>query len=242
MKGILLAAGRGTRLKPITHILNKTILPVFRQPMFYYALKTLLDSGIEDIIIVVDPRFGLQIKTLVKHYPSKIKARIRYCVQQKPLGIVDAIRATARLVGKSNIIVCPGDNIFSDKYEKSAATFKSGAIAFLRKVKDPERFGTPHFTKRGIVDIILEKPEKPQTKFAVTAPYIFDNQVFELIKQLKPSKRGELEITDLMNLYLDGNNLKLEERKSPFYDSGTFESLLATTIFVSKNPQKFFPN
>lgn len=240
MKGILLAAGMGTRLRPLIYVLNKTAIPVYNQPMFFYGLKTILDAGIKEIIIVINNKFGNEIKTLVKHYPNKINAKIRYVIQSKPLGMVDAIKAAKKFTEGHNIFVCTGDNILSDNYKKEVRSFKSGAIAFLRKVKDPQRFGCPLYDKNKKIIKIVEKPKNPQTNYAITAPYIFDKKVFELIKQLKPSQRGELEITDLMNLYLDKSELALKTRKDDVRDAGTFDSLLEVSLYVSKNLNKFF--
>lgn len=241
MKGILLAAGSGGRLQPLTCVVNKVALPVYNQPMFYYALKTILDSGIDEMVVVVDPKFGDQIKTLAGLYPGKISAKIRFCVQRKPGGLVDAVRSAQALVGSSDIFVCAGDNVIDGDFSDAIKTFNSGAVAFLKKVSDPERFGTPRYSDKGKLLEILEKPPRPQTKYAVTAPYIFDKGVFELIKTLRPSKRGELEITDLLNLYLREEKLKLLELKGAYFDTGTFQSLLAASTYVHKNKEKFFP-
>ncbi len=241
MKGILLAGGLGTRLQPLTHVMNKVVLPVYNQPMFYYALKTILDSGLDEIVVVVDAKFGNQIKTLINSYSNNNSARVRFCVQRRPGGLVDAIRFTRSLIGDSDVFVCAGDNIFDGNFSEAVSSFKSGAVAFLKKVSDPERFGTPHYSDKHVLLEIIEKPKHPQTKYAVIAPYIFDKRVFELIETLKPSKRGELEITDLLNLYLKEGGLKLREWKHAYFDSGTFQSLLDASIYVRQNKERFFP-
>lgn len=241
MKGILLTAGSGTRLRPLTFVVNKTVLPVYNQPMFFYGLKTLVDSGIREIIIVSNPSTKNQLEVLLNFFPLKNKVKVRFVVQKRPLGMVDAIISTKKLVGKSDVVVYSGDNIVTNDYKRYISRFKGGALAFLTKVIDPSRSGCPLYSKDGKLIKIVEKPKHPQTKWIVIGPYIFDNNIFQLSKLLKPSKRGELEITDLLNLYLKSNHLKLYKNKGKWFDAGTFKSLLTASQYISKNLTKFFP-
>lgn len=241
MKGILLAAGFGTRLKPITEIINKIALPIYNQPVFFYGLKTLIDSDIKEVIIVSNPATKEQLQTLLKLFPLKDKINIKFAVQKKPLGMVDAIISAKEMIGKSKIIVYPADNVVTSNYKKAVEKFKSGAFGFLTKVADPSRFGCPVYSKDGNLIRIVEKPARPQTNWVVTAPYLFDNQIFNLVKSIKLSKRGELEITSLLNLYLSANQLKLHKNKGRWFDIGTFDSLLLANNYISKHKEKFFP-
>ena len=225
MKGIVLTGGLGTRLYPVTKMVNKHVLPVFDRPMFFWPLKTLVDSGIKEIVIVSGPPFGDQIKTLISEFKTKKKVKLVYVNQPKPLGMPDAINKCRSFVAKDSIIVSAGDNIYGSTFENEKKSFTEGAMAFLRKVPDPERFGVPYYDFNGKLIRIEEKPKKPQTNWAVTGPHIFDNQVFKYIERLKPSARSELEISDLNNIYLQQNKLKLIKRSDYWQDMGTFDSL-----------------
>lgn len=240
MKGILLAGGAGTRLRPLTYIINKVALPVYNQPMFFFGLKTLIDSGIKEIIIVTGKKTKNQLKTLLNYFPLKSKVSVKFAIQKKPLGMVDAIISAKKLIGNTSMVVYPADNIYSRNFKVEVSRFNGGCTAFLTKVPDPQRSGCPLYSKSGELVAIVEKPKHPQTNWIVVGPYIFDNQVFKLAKLLKPSRRGELEITDLLNLYLKSKKLKLYKNKGKWFDTGTFESLITAGVFVSKNPKKFF--
>jgi glucose-1-phosphate thymidylyltransferase len=155
--------------------------------------------------------------------------------------MVDGLISAKKMIGKSNIIVYPGDNVSSVNYAKAVKQFKNGATAFLTKVKNPSKYGCPIYSDDGKLVQIREKPEKPQSNWVVTAPYLFDNKVFEFAKRLKPSKRGELEITDLLNLYLNEGSLKLNKNSGEWFDCGSFEDLLLAGEYVRRNQKKFFP-
>lgn len=232
MKGILLAGGRGTRLYPITKVINKHLLPVYDKPMIYFGLKTLVDSGIREVAVVQGPPFGDQVKIVVEEL--KFKIRVVYVYQPKSMGMPDAILRCQRFTDGESIIVVAGDNLFGKDFKKEVSEFKNGAVGFLRQVRDPGRFGAPVYNKKGELVAIKEKPKNPQTNWVVTGPHIFDNQVFDLIKTLRPSARGELEISELNNLYLKQGQLKLVKRRGFWTDVGTPNSLLKASNFIYK--------
>ena len=202
MKGILLAGGLGTRLYPVTRVINKHLLPVYNQPMIFWGLKTLIESGIKEIIIVTGPPFENQVKKVVANFNDK-KVKLSWVRQPKPMGMPEAIQRCRKLVGNDEIMVVAGDNIFGRDYKKEVDNFKSGSVSFLHKVNDPERFGVPVYDKNNKIIKIEEKPKRPKTSWVVTGPHLFDNKVFGLIEKLTLSKRGELEISELNNLYLE---------------------------------------
>lgn len=234
MKGVLLAGGLGTRLYPLTRVVNKHTLPVYSRPMFYYPLQTLIDSGIKEIAIVSGPPFGEQIKKLVSYasLPSTIK--VDYVNQPKPLGMADGILRCHRYLGNSNLFVIAGDNFYAKNFWFDVECFKDGALSFLRKVKDPQRYGVPFYDSNRRLIKIKEKPKFPKTNWIVSGPHFFDKNVFSLIKKLSFSNRGELEITDLNNLYLKDGKLRLIKRTDFWADMGTFDSLLEVANFVKK--------
>lgn len=236
MIGILLAAGAGTRLRPITKVCNKLILPVFNQPMIFYPLTTLLNSGIKEIAVVVSTHKE-QIQEIIEEFPQYARLKISFVVQHKLLGMADAIRCTKSKVGGESIFVIAGDNLYQDDFKEEVRSFKNGALSFLRKVKDPHRFGVPVYKGKELVKII-EKPENPKTNWVVTGPHLFDSNVFSYIKALKPSSRGELEITDLNGQYIEKGLLKLKKRQDYWTDAGTFDSLLDASIKISKSTIK----
>lgn len=239
MKGVILSGGVGTRLYPITYIVNKSVLPVYNKPMIYYPFRTLIQSGITDIAVIIENKFGSQVVEMVKKLNLPNKLKVSFIVQKKPLGMSDAI-AKCRLFAQNDaVLVIPSDNVFERPYSSEVKTFKKGALCFAREVPDPERFGVPKYSRNGDIAKIIEKPKNPKTNLAVTAPYFFDNSVFGLIKRLIPSKRGELEITDLLNLYIKKGKLTLRKREEFWMDVGTFDSLITASKFVLENRQQF---
>lgn len=232
MKGILLTGGLGNRLKPVTKIINKHALPVYNKPMFYWPLQTLISSGIGEIAVVSGPPLGKQIKTLLKYFQSE-GVYIKFFEQKKPLGIPNAIYTCRNFIRNNKVIVIAGDNIYMDSYEDKIKTFKFGALSFLRKVNDPERYAVPIYKKNLLVDI-REKPKKTSTNWVVTGPHIFDEKVADLIKRLELSPRGEYEIADLNKLYLQNNKLELVRRKGKWFDVGTFNSLTEAASYLKK--------
>jgi len=233
MTGILLGGGFGTRLAPITKIVNKHILPVFDRPMIYYPLQTLIDSGVTKIIVICGKPFDKQIKTIIEHFPNKDQIEYSFVTQPDPLGMADAIKRCKQIVRNDNIIVIAGDNIYGKDFKEEVDHFKEGAMSFLRKVSDPQRFGVPVFEDGKLINI-EEKPSNPQTNWVVTGPHFFDSNVFKHIKRLKPSARGELEITDLNNLYLKQGLFSLKKRRDYWTDTGTFEALFLASLKIRR--------
>lgn len=231
MKGIVLAGGLGTRLYPITKIMNKHILPVGDKPMFYHPLLTLVASGIKEIAVVSGPPFGDQVKRLIKYLPSWRGGRIIYVEQKTAAGMPDAISKCKKFADGDSLIVIAGDNIYGGNFKSEIKSFKTGALSFLREVNDPERFAVPVYDRRGKLKGMIEKPRYPESNWIISGPHLFDRDVFDLITKLKPSARGELEIADLNMLYLNKGLLKLKKRSDYWLDLGTFESLAQGTRF-----------
>lgn len=234
MKGIVLTAGIGTRLYPITQFINKNLLPVGNKPMFLHPLQTLIDSGITEIAVVIGPPHGKQIKQILKDISLPKTVKIVCINQPEPKGMSDAIGRCRKFVNNHNVMVVGGDNIFGDNFIKEVATFMDGAISFLRNVPDPQRFGVPVYDDKNKLIKIEEKPKYPKTNWIVSGPIILDNKAFDFIDKLKPSPRGELEITDLYSFYIKDNKLRLIKRKDFWIDAGTFESLAEANHYLFK--------
>lgn len=227
MKGVILAGGLGTRLRPLTLITNKHLLPIYNKPMILYPLETLKRSGITDIMIVSGREYAGHFMNFLgsgQQYGVKCSFAIQ---DTNNGGIADALRQAEDFSQGQSIAVILGDNIFEQDFRKDVASFKGGAKVFFKKMEDPTRFGVPVFDKSGKrIVTIEEKPKKPKSKFAQTGFYIYDPTVFSFIKTLKPSSRGELEITDVNNMYLKKNRLTWGIVDGLWSDAGTFESLL----------------
>jgi glucose-1-phosphate thymidylyltransferase len=234
MKGIILAGGSGTRLHPLTKVTSKQLLPVYNQPMIYFPLQTLLKAGIKDILIIVAPDHSGDFVNFLGS-GRQFGARFAYEVQDKPEGLAQAFVIGADFIGKDDCAMILGDNIFTHDFADSVKSFKSGAKVFVKQVTDPERFGVVEFDSKGKVISIEEKPLKPKSNFAQTGFYIYDNSVVQYAKNLKPSKRGELEIVDLAKIYLNNGNLKAEVLQGDWIDAGTFESLYKASTIVREN-------
>lgn len=232
-KGIILAGGRGVRLQPLTKVISKALLTVYNKPLIMYPLQTLIKAGVKDILIVVPQDKVKDFKNLLND-GKEMGARISYKVQKEPKGMADAVLQGEKFVGKDNVVVIAADNVYEDSFEKSVKSFKSGCKVFLTKVPDPERYGVLRFNGNGKPAEIIEKPKKFVSNYAVTAMYIYDHRVFTAAKEAKPSGRGELEITDLINWYLKRGELKFERLKGKYIDAGTFESLLEANIFIAQ--------
>ena len=237
MKGVILAGGLGTRLYPLTHATNKHLLPVFDQPMVYYPIKTLVEAGITEIMIVTGgPHAGDFLRVLKNGADFGIK-HLEYTFQERPDGgISDALSLAEGFADGEPVAVILGDNTSDADIGREVKDFKNGAMIFLKKVSDPERFGVAEFSrpKNGVEKKIVgieEKPKEPKSDFAVTGLYLYDNQVFDIIKTLKPSERGQLEVTDLNNEYLKRGQLKWAELKGFWSDAGTPSSLLRTNLY-----------
>jgi len=232
MKGVVLAGGNGTRLRPLTNLINKSLLPVFDRALIEYPLDTLLHSGIKDVLIVSGREHS---GDFIEYLGSgrDFGANFTYRVQEEAIGIAHALLLAEEFVGKDLMTVVLGDNIFEDNFPKAIKTFSSGARIFLKKVSDPERFGVA-ILKGKLVSSIIEKPKKATSPFAVTGLYQYDSKVFDIIRTLKPSARGEFEITDVNNAYIQKKEMKAEFVKGFWVDAGTFHSLAEAVEWAKK--------
>ena len=237
MKGIILAGGSGTRLYPLTMVTSKQLLPIYDKPMIYYPLSVLMGAGIKDILIISTPQDTPRFNDLLKD-GSQFGINLSYKVQPSPDGLAQAFIIGEDFIGNDTASMILGDNIFYGHgftaKTKKASEIKNGATIFGYYVDDPERFGIVEFDKNGKAISIEEKPENPKSNYCVTGLYFYDSNVVEYAKNLKPSKRGELEITDLNRIYLENNNLNVELLGAGFtwLDTGTHESLVEATNFV----------
>jgi glucose-1-phosphate thymidylyltransferase len=233
MKGIILSGGSGTRLAPLTKVTSKQLLPIYDKPMIFYPLQTLLDAGIKDILIIVAPdHAGDYLKLLGSG--KEYAARFAYEIQDKPEGLAQAFIIGENFIDNDNVCMILGDNIFEDKVEETIKNFKSGAQVFAKKVPDPERFGQVKFDDQMNAVQILEKPKDKISDYCVTGLYIYDSRATEVAKSLKPSARGEMEITDMNNWYLEKGELKVDVVKGEWIDAGTFESLFKASELARK--------
>ncbi len=236
LKGIILAGGLGTRLGPLTKITNKHLLPVYDKPMIYYPLTLLVDAGIKDILIVTGGNHAGEFLRLLGDGQAFGLTHINYTYQEGEGGIAQALGLARHFAKASKMVVVLGDNIlehgiktYVDRFRKQ----KTGARVLLKKVQDPQRFGVATLEGKKII-AIEEKPKKPKTDLAVTGVYMYDETVFDIVKALKPSHRGELEITDVNNAYIRRGALEYDLMKGWWTDSGTIDSLLRANLLVAK--------
>ncbi len=235
-KGIILAGGSGTRLYPVTQVACKQLLPVYDKPMIYYPLSTLMLFGITDILIISTPSDTPKIEALIGT-GEELGLRISYKVQPKPAGIAQAFILGKEFIGNDSVALILGDNIFYGVYDflREARGFVGGALVFGYYVSDPERYGVVEFDPNGKVLSIEEKPAKPKSHYAVTGLYLYDNQVVSIAESLKPSARGELEITDVNKAYLERSQLQVVRlgRGIAWLDTGTHDSMLEAGNFIA---------
>ena len=239
MKGIVLAGGLGTRLAPLTQVTNKHLLPVYDKPMIYYPIETLIQGGITDIMIVTGGNSAGDFLKLLGNGQEFGLKDLYYTYQRGEGGIAKALSLAEHFADGKKVVVILGDNIIEDDISHAVDRFrhqKEGARIFLKEVSDPERFGVPEI-KNGKVTQIEEKPKKPKSKYAVTGIYMYDKNVFDVIKTLKPSKRGELEISDVNNIYIKQGTLEYDILPGYWTDAGTFESLFYAGQLVKEKSQ-----
>ncbi|HTF57358.1 MAG TPA: sugar phosphate nucleotidyltransferase [Planctomycetota bacterium] len=236
MKGVVLAGGLGSRLAPLTKVTNKHLLPVYRKPMVYYPLEKLAAAGIREVMLVTGGPFAGHFLRLLGNGRSLGLRDLHYTYQEGEGGIAEALGLCEQFVEGDRVCVILGDNIFSGDIRPGLESYlkqKSGAKIFLKEVPDPQRFGVPELEDGRIVGI-EEKPKKPRSKYAVTGIYMYDAAVWKVIKSLKPSGRGELEITDVNNYYVKQGTLTHETLDGFWTDAGTFESLLRANNLVAE--------
>lgn len=236
MKGVILAGGLGSRLSPLTKVTNKHLLPVYKVPMIYYPIQCLVNAGIEEILIVTGGSSAGDFLKLLGNGKEFGLKHLNYTYQEGEGGIADALSLAEHFAEGDSVCVVLGDNLIENNIIKEVEAFEnqgSGARIILKEVEDPERFGVPEIDGDKIIGI-EEKPSNPKSNYAVTGLYMFDNSVFEFINTLEPSARGELEITDVNNIYIKKGNMTWGELDGWWTDAGTFESLLAANNMVQK--------
>lgn len=224
MKGIILSGGTGSRLFPLTKVISKQLLPVYNKPMIFYPLETLVKAGVKDILIIVSKEHSDQYKELLGN-GEEFGVNLVFKIQEKPEGLAQAFLIGEEFIGKDNVCMILGDNIFEDDFSENIRNFTGGGQIFAKKVKDPERFGVVQFDDKMKAIKIEEKPKEYLSDFAITGLYIYDSRVIEAAKSSKPSYRGEFEITDVHNWFLERRELKVDIVKGEWVDAGTFESL-----------------
>lgn len=241
IKGVILAGGQGARLRPFTHIINKHLLPVYDKPLIYYPLLAMRDAGINEVMLTSNKEDLPNFRKLLGE-GAEFGMQIAYAAQEGPKGIAHALGLAEKFAKGSKIAVMLGDNIFTNhkQIKKGVADFAKdkGARFFLKEVPDPERFGIA-YVKQSKITSIVEKPKRPRSNLAVTGFYLYDPDVFEIVKILKPSQRGELEITDVNNHYVKKGLAKYEIVEGEWIDAGTFDSLVHASILMLKKNKKF---
>ena len=225
MRGIILSGGSGTRLRPLTKITSKQLLPIYNKPMIYYPLNTLIQAGIKEILIIVSPeRAGDYLNLLGSGKQFGVK--FTYEIQDKPEGLAQAFLIGENFIDDEDVAMILGDNIFEDDFSDEIKNFKGGAKVFAKHVVDPERFGVVKFDENNRAQQLVEKPQEYLSNFAVTGLYVCDHKVVSIAKNIKPSVRGELEIVDVLNDYLNRDELEVAMVNGEWLDAGTFDSLL----------------
>lgn len=236
MKGVILSGGLGTRLHPLTKVTNKHLLPIYDKPMIYYPIQTLINAGIDDILIVTGGNNAGDFLKLLGNGKEFGLKHINYTYQEGEGGIAEALRLAEFFASGEKVCVVLGDNIIEKNIRRAVKNFqkqKEGAKILLKEVSDPQRFGVPELRGDRIIQI-EEKPKEPKSQYAVIGVYLYDNDVFNIIKTLKPSNRGELEITDVNNRYIEKGLMTWDILEGWWTDAGTFESLLRANQLVAK--------
>ncbi len=236
MKGVVLAGGLGSRLRPLTAVTNKHLLPVYNQPMIYYPVQTLVTAGITDIMIVTGGNSAGDFLKLLGNGKGFGLKHLNYAYQEGEGGIAEALSLVEHFAGDDPVCVILGDNIIEGNIRSAVSAYdreNGGAKIMLKRVPDPQRFGVPELDGRRVARI-EEKPDFPKSEYAVVGIYIYDNQVYDIIRTLRPSNRGELEITDVNNAYIERGKMTWEELEGWWTDAGTFESLLRASNLVAE--------
>jgi len=235
MQGLILAGGLATRLQPLTYVTNKHLLPIYDEPMIFYPLRTLIKAGIKNVMVIVSGPHSGQFVQILKNGKELGLDHLEYGYQENPVGgIADGLKVAEDFVDGDTLTLILGDNTTDADISREAASFKRGAVMFLKKVPDPQRFGVPIFSKAKKIIGVVEKPVKPPSPYASTGLYIFDSRCFAVAKKLKPSKRGQLEITDVQNFYIKEGTMQWHELKGYWHDVGTFDSLLAANLYWAR--------
>lgn len=237
MKGIILAGGNATRLRPLTKITSKQLLPVYNKPMIFYPIETLVKAGITDILIIVAPDYAGHFLNLLGS-GQDFGANFSFEVQDTPRGLSDAFIMGEKFLDGDSVTMILGDNIFEDDFSEHIKNFESGAMVFAKEVPDPERYGVIEFDENHNVLSIVEKPQEPQSNYAMVGLYICDNNVSAIAKAVTPSERGEIEITETINVYLRKQQLKVGIIQGMWEDAGTFDSLLRVNNLVAEKVRK----
>ena len=236
MKGIVLAGGKGTRIYPLTHVTNKHLLPIYNQPMIFYPINTLVNAGITEVMVVTGGPYAGHFLRVLKNGDDLGLTHLEYAFQEKEGGIAEALSLCEAFADEKPVTVILADNTTDADISQPVKNFKDGAMVFLKKVSNPKRFGVPVFDKHKPEKIVHidEKPKKPKSDYAVTGLYIYDNKVFHHIRNSKPSARGEMEITDVNNRYIESGNMRWAQLQGFWSDAGTFESLYRSNDFWAK--------
>lgn len=240
MKGIILAGGRATRLRPLTLVTSKQLLPVYDRPMIYYPIQSLIKAGIKDILIIIAPESSGQFLNLLGS-GEEFGAHFSYAVQKEPKGLPDAFIVGKNFIGNDSVTLVLGDNIFDQDFSQPIADFKSGGLVFAKKVPDPERYGVVEFDSNHNVLSIEEKPQNPKSEYIIPGWYTYDNQVVSIAANLKPSARGEIEICDVHNAYLKTGQLKVSVFDGYWQDAGTYDSLLDAGNYMAQKQKQVSP-
>lgn len=237
IKGVILAGGKGTRLWPITKVVSKHLLPVGNQPVIYYPIMTLKNAGIKDILVICGSEHTHQYMELLGS-GEDFGVNFSYTIQKEPAGIAQGLGLAKSFADGHPVALILGDNIFGDDLSDAVKKFSKkdrGGLVVLKQVSDPKRFGVAKFDKEGDVREVIEKPKNPPSNWVVTGFYLYDNRVFDVIKSLKPSARGEYEITDVNNFYINEGTMDYIKAKKYWVDAGTFDSLHLANLLVRKN-------